>query len=104
MGGRFTEVLLYIVDEPCTIVGPSIQTNIVRSAAVIDEVVVFQAGTNAPSSIAVTFDLTDDDVALEEIETFVVDLEILNNLNNIVMPGIPEKTTINVLDDDGMTL
>lgn len=76
--------------------GPSTQTNIEQSADDIDEVIRFGPGS---SSITVQFDLTDDDVALEDVEQYFVDLSVPPGSGALVVQ--PERTQINVLDDDG---
>lgn len=80
--------------------GPSDQTDIERSADKIDATIEFQAGAQAPNIALVTFNLTDDEVALEAVETFVVTLEILT-LTDIVQPGL-QQTVVNVMDSDGI--
>lgn len=47
-----------------------------------------------------TFPLTDDSVALEDVERFFVDLTV-ETPNSGVLVVEPERTQINVLDDDG---
>ena len=58
------------------------------------------AGPGAPDTITITFPLTDDDVALEEIERFFVGLMVENPDSGVIITQ-PERTQINVLDDDG---
>ena len=48
----------------------------------------------------ITFSLTDDDVALEEVERFFVDLTLENPASGVLVTQ-PDRTEINVLDDDG---
>ena len=79
--------------------GPSTQTNIERSADGINEVIIFGAGPSADNSITVQFDLTDDDVALEDVEQYFVSLSVPPGSGALVVQ--PERTQINVLDDDG---
>lgn len=76
------------------------QTDIVRSADGINEVIEFQGGPNAPNIIRVYFNLTDDEVALEAVETYEVTLDVLSS-QDIVQIGTPEQTTVEVLDPDG---
>ena len=47
-----------------------------------------------------TFPLTDDDVALEDVERFLVDLSVETPGSGVTVVQ-PERTQINVLDDDG---
>ena len=84
--------------SPFPSVGPSLQTDIVQSASGIDQNITFSETTN---SILVSFDLTDDLVALEPVEQYDVRLELLVD-DSRIMFGSPEVTTINVLDDDGV--
>lgn len=84
----------------CLLTGPSTQTNIEQSAAGIDQVVTFGAGPDAPNSISITFDLTDDDVALEAVERYVASLSVVDPSSGVRVVQ-PSVTTINVLDDDG---
>ena len=80
--------------------GPSNQRNIERSAAGINEIITFPAGPDGPNTIRVSFNLTDDDVALEDIESYVVDLTVQPSSPGVTVEE-PERTRINVLDDDG---
>lgn len=83
--------------------GPSTQTNIERSAPAINELITFEAGPEAPDTITVTFPLTDDNVALEDVERFFVGLTV-DTPGSGVLVVQPERTQINVLDDDGETI
>ena len=47
-----------------------------------------------------TFDLTDDDVALEEVERYFASLSLVDSTSGVLIVE-PEMTQINVLDDDG---
>ena len=58
------------------------------------------AGPDAPNTISVTFDLTDDDVALEEVERYFASLTLVDSASGVLIVQ-PEMTQINVLDDDG---
>ena len=80
--------------------GPSTQPDIEQSAPVINEVITFAAGPEALDTITVTFPLTDDDVALEEVERFFVGLTVENPDSGVIVTQ-PERTQVNVLDDDG---
>ncbi len=86
-------MLLFYVD-------PSSQTDIERSAEDgISMDITFQAGETADNSITISFNLTDDEIGLEDIEEFIVRLEILT-------PGLPvavgeqDTTVVNVVDND----
>ena len=76
------------------------QTDVTNSAPEIDETITFGLGDMSPNSIQISLILTDDQVALEAVEMFRVNLEIITG-TNIVMLGIPDETTINVIDNDG---
>ena len=93
-------VLLYI-HVYVLLAGPSTQTNIEQSAAGIDQVVTFGAGPDAPNTISIMFNLTDDDVALEAIERYVASLSVVDSSSGVIVTQ-PSVTTINVLDDDGV--
>ena len=81
--------------------GPSNQTDVVVSAdGLNDRIVEFSAGDSAPNSIPIDFDITDDEIGLEAVERYNASFTIIFS-EGIVIPGIPETTTINVLDDDG---
>ena len=74
-----------------------------RSAPAINELITFGAGPSAPDTLTVTFPLTDDDVALEDVERFFVDLTVETPGSGVLVVQ-PERTRINVLDDDGKPL
>ena len=74
--------------------GPSVQTDIVRSADGIASVITFQP--TGPRTIDVEFNITND-VALETIETFSVRLSSSSGVN---LGAIP-ITNVVVVDDDG---
>ena len=80
--------------------GPSMQTDVVISAAIISERVTFGAGTTADDIITISFSIVDDDVGLEAVETYVADLEIVA-ADGIVVDHIYNVTKISILDDDG---
>ena len=61
--------------------------------------IIFGAGPDAPNSITVQFDLTDDNVALEDVEQYFVRLSVPRDSGALIVQ--PERTQINVLDDDG---
>ena len=50
--------------------------------------------------LSIQIPLTDDDIALEAIERYDVNLEIVGSPTNIAI-GRHEMTTVNVLDQDG---
>ena len=75
--------------------GPSAQTDIVRSADGISSVITFQP--NGPRTIDVEFDITNDDVALEAVETYTVRL---SPPSGVILGAIP-TTNVEVTDDDG---
>ncbi len=70
------------------------------SASGFDEVVTFEAGSDADNSITVQFTLTDDEVALEAIESYIGSLDIVGNPEGVTL-GMIDTTTVNVQDDDG---
>lgn len=80
--------------------GPSNQPNIERSASGINEVITFQSGLDAPDTISVQVNLTDDDVALEDVERYFASLSLVDSTSGVLIVQ-PERTQINVLDDDG---
>ena len=83
-------------------VGPSTQTNIRISAAGINTVVTFEAGPSAPNSIAIRFNITDDDVVLEPVEHYLATLTV--DMSTGVRVIQPDATTVNILDNDGISL
>ena len=83
--------------------GPSTQPNIERSAPEINRLITFEAGFGAPDRITIYFPLTDDDIALEDVERFFVDLSVETPDSGVVVVS-PERTRINVLDDDSEML
>ncbi len=62
--------------------------------------VTFEAGPDADNSIIVQFTLTDDDIALEAIESYIGSLDIVGNPEGVTL-GMVDTTTVNVRDDDG---
>ena len=84
--------------------GPSDQTDIVRSADGLDDLVTFQAGPSAPNSQFVEFTLTDDEIGLEAVEMYTASLMFPNGPVPFVSIVQPNTTVINVLDDDGMLI
>ena len=80
--------------------GPSNQASIERSADGINEIITFEAGPDAPDIIRVNFTLTDDNVALEDIERYVVNLFLPDSPAGVLIVE-PDTTRIEVLDDDG---
>ena len=81
--------------------GPSDQTNILASASAVNETITFLSGVGAPNSIFVNISLTDDQVALEAVERYIVGLEIALDTSTAIRIGSPSTTVINVLDNDG---
>ena len=62
--------------------------------------ITFGAGPNAPDSISIKFNITDDNVALEPVESYEATLTVLDTTSGIdVTEGGP--TTIKIQDDDG---
>ena len=78
-------------------IGPSDQDNIERSADGIDTTITFPADQN---TVEVSFTLTDDNVGLEDIESYLVSLELIGTPVGVDIGDIPEAT-VNVLDDEG---
>jgi hypothetical protein len=76
-----------------------VQPNVAVSAEGIDTIVTFGAGTSAPSSISIPFGINDDEVGLEDVETYTVSFEILTS-TDLVQPGMPMMTQVNVVDSD----
>ncbi len=66
------------------------------SAAGINTTVTFGAGPNAPNRILVNFTINDDLVALEDLETYNV--QLLPPAS--VVLGAISETSVNILDDD----
>ena len=81
--------------------GPSAQTNVLASATAVNETVTFQSGVGAPNSVFVSIPLTDDQVALEAVESYIIRLEIALDTFVAIRIGFPSTTVINVLDNDG---
>ena len=75
--------------------GPSVQTEIVQSAAGISSVITFQP--TGPKMIDIEFNITNDVVALEVVETYSVRLSPPSGVN---LGAIP-TTNVVVVDDDG---
>ena len=61
--------------------------------------ITFEAGPNAPDSIFIEFNITDDNVALEPVESYEATLTVLDSGADITEGG---PTTIKIQDDDGM--
>ena len=80
--------------------GPSVQTDIERSADRIDEVQTFEAGPSADNSLFFEFALTDDSVGLEAIEMYFADLTIVGTPGGVML-GSVTTVRVNVLDNDG---
>jgi len=61
----------------------------------IDEIVTFGP---SETSITITLSLTDDDIALEPVESYTATLEPIDpSISEVGMPG---SATISVVDDD----
>jgi hypothetical protein len=82
-----------------TIPGPSTQTDVVVSAEGINTTVIFQAGTSVSNSISIPFGINDDDVGLEDVETYTVRFEILSS-TDLVQPGMPMEAVVSIVDSD----
>ena len=77
---------------------PGAQGNFVKSGDLMNEIVVeIQEGS---SSAFITFNITDDLVALEDPEPYILDLQLIT-INPLISIGSPETTTVEILDDDG---
>ena len=76
--------------------GPSTQSDVFISAAGIFETKTFPAGS---SSITFYFDLTDDNVGLEAVESYIASLQIVGSPLGI-QTGSLVQTTVIVEDDD----
>ena len=79
--------------------GPSTSSPIQQSATAMNQIITFDAGPSAQDVIAISINITNDDIALEAIESYVVNLEIVGSPTNVVI-GRHEVTTVNVLDED----
>ena len=77
-------------------IGPSVQTDVAQSAPAIDTTLSFAP---SDSALSVNFDLSNDAVALEAVESFSVGLEVVTAPAdlNVTVSG---PATINVVDDD----
>ena len=71
-----------------------------RSVDNIDTEIEFQAGLSAPDSIFITFNLSDDEVALEATEMYEVSLEVVT-ARGIVQLGAQDQTVVSILDTEG---
>ena len=80
------------------------QADVVISAGGIRKTVTFEAGPGAPDNITVYFNITDDNVALEAVEMFEVELSLPQQNPSVVQLGDISVTTVTILDDDGMNL
>ena len=81
------------------ITGPSNQLNVEISAAAVNEVIEFQAGAAAPDTITISFEINNDEVALEDVERYIAQLNLEGSSNAVIVE--PQTTEINILDDDG---
>ena len=81
-----------------TVIGPSLQQNIDLSADGIDTTVIFEAGSTS-NSTNVLFNISDDEVALEPLESYDTVLTLLQSTTSVRL-GNPSLTRVNILDDD----
>ena len=65
----------------------------------MDQTITFDAGTSAQDVIAIQILITNDDIGLEAIEIYDVNLEIVGSPTNVGI-GRHEMTTVSVLDED----
>ena len=80
--------------------GPSSQSDIIASGPAVNMSVVFSPD-QAGFSLSVALNLTDDDDALEAIESYQLVLMIPQTTRGVVL-GDPAMTVISILDNDGM--
>ena len=81
---------------PSSPIGPTIQTDVVKSAASINMIITFD---NFINLIFVEFNITNDDVALEPVEMYTVQLAPVGNDSRIMILS-PKVITVNIVDDD----
>lgn len=83
-----------------TLAGPSSQSDIVASGSAVNTSVVFSP--DQPGfTVSIALNLTDDQDALEAIESYQLMLIIPQTTRGVVLSD-PTTTVINILDDDGM--
>ena len=92
-------LVMYTFTTLYYLAGPSNNTGIIRSAAGISETKTFPAGS---SSITFNFDLTDDNVGLEALESYIASLQLVGSPLGIETGVCLVETTVNVEDDDSM--
>ena len=63
------------------------------------QTITFGAGPSAQNVTSVQINITNDEIALEAIERYDINLEIVGSITNVVT-GRHEMTTVNVLDED----
>ena len=81
-------------------IGPSSQSDIVPSGPVVNMRVVLSRKQSG-FSLSIALNLTDDDDALEAIESYQLLLMIPQTTRGVVL-GDAAMTVISILDDDGM--
>ena len=87
----------------CCHIGPMIQPSTVQiSGTQVNEIIQFTP--DGPQSAVVTFQVNDDEVALETIEAYILALTVITDEEVIV--GQPQlqlypSTIIRIADDDG---
>lgn len=80
-------------------IGPSAQQNIVQSADGIDTNVTFEAGFGSLNSTSVSFNISNDDIALEVLESYNVVLRLPQPTTGVRLGNL-SVTRVNILDDD----
>ena len=86
-----------------TNIGPSISSAIEHSAAAIDQIITFEAGSSASNVTDIMIGIADDRVALEANESYVATLQIVGTPDNVVL-GQYSTAILEVLDDDRKSL
>ena len=69
----------------------------VISGGSVDQTIEFAANSVAQSSVQVSVSITDDDIALENVEQYPLSLRNPSITNNVVLGG---DTEISITDDD----
>ena len=90
-------LLLFCSPLPPSTAGPTTQTDVVKSAAPINQIITFDDST---TSILVEFNITDDNYALEPVETYNVSLSLIGTDSRIMFVS-PQVTNVNIVDNDG---
>ena len=83
--------------DPYSIQGSSPQENVVISGGSVDQTIEFAVNSVAQSSVQVSVSITDDDIALENVEQYPLSLHNRSITNNVVLGG---DTEISITDDD----